>query len=381
MRSIARSIAGHWLIASTVGVVAAVMATGTVVAVSGAPKDPMDTLGTLGLMLVGGLGFTVVGSQILIAQPGHRIGRLMLLMGASLAVNLAVQTIIDAVDPNGVRWGSITAPLRAVAEYVFGAFVLLGGVLLVAWFPDGRTTSRLGTIAQAVLLVVLVGQFLSLLYPQVIGESGVAFVLIIVAYATALTDLVVRYRRSDGVRRTQIRWVLASGAVTTALIVALLTVGDRFEWLWPLWLASTILPAVAIGIAITRYRLYEIDRIISRTIGYGLVTGALFFVFWAVNIGLQGMLSASTGNEPLVVAGSTLLVAALFNPLRVRVQRAVDRRFNRARYDAERTVAGFAGRLRDQLDLPTLTGELQRTSVAAVEPATSAVWLRAGGGR
>ncbi len=380
MRSIARSIAGHPFIASTVGVVSAVMVTGTVVTVSGAPNDPMDTLATLGLMLVGGLGFTLVGSQILIAQPGHRIGRLMLLMGASLVVNVGVQTVMEAVDPNGIRWGAITVLLRAAAEAT-GGLVLVGGVLTVAWFPDGRTTSRLGMAAQAITVALLLSQFIRLLDPTFLDESALAFVLIIVAYATALTDLVVRYRRSDGVRRTQIRWVLASGAVTASLIVALLAFGDRFEWLWPLWLASTILPAVAIGIAITRYRLYEIDRIISRTIGYGLVTGALFVVFWAVNIGLQGMLSASTGNEPLVVAGSTLLVAALFNPLRVRVQRAVDRRFNRARYDAERTVAGFAGRLRDQLDLPTLTGELQRTSVAAVEPATSAVWLRAGGGR
>ncbi len=376
MRSIARSIAGHPLIASTVGVVAAVMATGTVVAVSGAPKDPMDTLGTLGLMLVGGLGFTVVGSQILIAQPGHRIGRLMLLMGASLAVNLAVQTIIDAVDPNGVRWGSITAPLRAVAEYVFGAFVLLGGVLLVAWFPDGRTTSRLGTIAQAVLLVVLVGQFLSLLYPQVIGESGVAFVLIIVAYATALTDLVVRYRRSDGVRRTQIRWVLASGAVTTALIVALLAFGDRFEWLWPLWLASTMLPAVAVGIAITRYRLYEIDRIISRTIAYGVVSAVLFGVFGSVNLLLQGVLNAAMRSDPFVVAGSTLLVAALFNPLRIRVQRVVDRRFNRARYDAEQTVAGLAGRLRDEVDVARLRLDILDVVDASVKPTHVHLWLR-----
>ena len=380
MRSIARSIAGHPFIASTVGVVSAVMVTGTVVTVSGAPNDPMDTLATLGLMLVGGLGFTLVGSQILIAQPGHRIGRLMLLMGASLVVNVGVQTVMEAVNPNGIRWGTITVLLRAAAEAT-GGLVLVGGVLIVAWFPDGRTTSRLGMAAQAITVALLLSQFIRLLDPTFLDESALAFVLILVAYATALLDLVVRYRRSDGVRRTQIRWVLASGALSASVIIALLLFGESFEWLWPLWLASTILPAVAIGIAITRYRLYEIDRIISRTIGYGLVTGALFVVFWAVNIGLQGMLSASTGNEPLVVAGSTLLVAALFNPLRVRVQRAVDRRFNRARYDAERTVAGFAGRVRDQLDLPTLTGELQRTSVAAVEPATSAVWLRAGGGR
>ena len=375
MRSIAGSIAGHPLIASTVGVVATVIVTGTVLAVSGAPRDPMDTLTTLGLMLVGGLGFALVGSQILIAQPGHRIGRLMLLMGASLVLNVGVQTTMEAVDPYGLRWGSITGPLRAVAD-VFGGLALLGGVLIVAWFPDGRTTSRLGKTAQALPLVVLLSQLVRLLGPTFIDESPLPFVLILGAYATALSDLVVRYRRSDGVRRTQIRWVLASGAVTASLIVALLAFGDRFEWLWPLWIASTMLPPVAIGIAITRYRLYDIDRIISRTIAYGVVTAVLFGVFWSVNLLLQGMLNAAMRSDPFVVAGSTLLVAALFNPLRIRVQRVVDRRFNRDRYDAEQTVAGLAGRLRDEVDVARLRQDILDVVDASVKPTDVHLWLR-----
>ncbi len=375
MRSIAGSIAGHPLIASTVGVVATVIVTGTVLAVSGAPRDPMDTLTTLGLMLVGGLGFALVGSHILIAQPGHRIGRLMLLMGASLVLNVGVQTTMEAVDPYGLRWGSITGPLRAVAD-AFGGLALLGGVLIVAWFPDGRTTSRLGKTAQALTVVVLLSQLVRLLGPTFIDESPLPFVLILGAYATALSDLVVRYRRSDGVRRAQIRWVLASGAVTATLIVALLAFGDRFEWLWPLWIASTMLPPVAIGIAITRYRLYDIDRIISRTIAYGVVTAVLFGVFWSVNLLLQGMLNAAMRSDPFVVAGSTLLVAALFNPLRIHVQRVVDRRFNRARYDAEQTVAGLAGRLRDEVDVARLRQDILDVVDASVKPTHVHLWLR-----
>ena len=375
MRSIARSIAGHPFIASTVGVVSAVMVTGTVVTVSGAPRDPMDTLTTLGLMLAGGLGFTVVGSLILARQTGHRIGRLMLLMGASLVLNVGVQTTMEAVDPYGLRWGSITGPLRAVAD-AFGGLALLGGVLIVAWFPDGRTTSRLGKTAQALTVVVLISQLVRLLGPTFIDESPLPFVLILGAYATALSDLVVRYRRSDGVHRAQIRWVLASGAVTATLIVALLAFGDRFEWLWPLWIASTMLPPVAIGIAITRYRLYDIDRIISRTIAYGVVTAVLFGVFWSVNLLLQGMLNAAMRSDPFVVAGSTLLVAALFNPLRIRVQRVVDRRFNRDRYDAEQTVAGLAGRLRDEVDVARLRQDILDVVDASVKPTDVHLWLR-----
>lgn len=376
MRSIARFNARHRLFTSTAWVVVTVIVTGTVVAVSGAPKDPMDTLATLGLMLAGGLGFSLVGSLILIRQPGHRIGRLMLLMGASLVLNIAVQTIIEVVDPNGSRWGGLSGPLRAIAQYGFSAFVLLGGVLLVAWFPDGRTTSRLGTMAQAVLVVVLIFQLLRQLDPQAFGESAAAFALIVVAYATALTDLVVRYRRSDGVRRTQIRWVLASGAVTASLIVALLLFGESFAWLWPLWLASTMLPAVAIGIAITRYRLYDIDRIISRTISYGALSLVLFAIFFATNVLLQRAISPLVDGNDIATVASTLLVASLFQPVRRQAQRVMDRRFHRARYDAELTVDAFAGRLRESVDLPRLIGDLGTTAGQAVEPTSATVWLR-----
>jgi len=382
MRSIARSIAEHRLIACTVGLVATVLALATALAISDlAEVETSDLLANLMYWVGGSVGFLLVGSIILVQRPGHRIGRLMLLMGVSPALSQGVVTILGAIDPDGARWGAITTPLLAVVGAMGFLVIVTGALLLVVWFPDGRTTSRLGTMVQALVLVLLIGQVVMVLDPTMFGEWAFGFVLLLGTYALALMDLLVRYRRSDGVHRTQIRWVLASGAVTTALIVALLAFGDRFWWLWPLWLASTLLPAVAIAIAITRYRLYEIDRIISRTLGYGLVTAVLFVVFGAVNLGLQGILSEATRSQPLIVAASTLLVAALFNPLRVRVQRIVDRRFNRARYDAERTVEQFSGRLRDELDLATLTDALQDTTRAVVEPSSAGVWLRSGGAR
>lgn len=376
MRSVIGLKAPRPLVASTVGVTVTTIVTGTVVAVAGAPKDPVDTIATLGVMLAGGLGFTVVGSLILVRQPGHRIGWLMLLMGTSLVLSFGVQVILDAVAPSGSPWTDITGALRAVAESGFSAFALLGGVLIVAWFPDGRTTSRLGTVTQALVLVLLAGQFVMLLDPRVLGQSPLPFVLITVAYATALTDLVVRYRHSDGVRRTQIRWVLASGALTASLVVAVLTVGDRVEWVWPLWLASTMLPPMAIGIAITRYHLYDIDRIVSRTIAYAAVSVILFAVYFGTNILLQNVISPLVNGNVIATAASTLLVAGLFQPVRRRIQRAVDRRFHRARHDADRLVDVFAGRLRESVDLPRLVGELRRTAGEAVEPTTATVWLR-----
>jgi len=136
---------------------------------------------------------------------------------------------------------------------------------------------------------------------------------------------------------------------------------------------------IAIGIAILRYRLYDIDRIISRTIAYLIVTGILALVFAGAVLLFGAILSPVFGENPVAVAVSTLIVAALFQPLRRRVQSVVDRRFNRARYDAQRTADSFATRLRDQVDLTAVAGDLVATADASLSPASAAVWLREGG--
>ena len=150
---------------------------------------------------------------------------------------------------------------------------------------------------------------------------------------------------------------------------------------WSAWFLSLLLPPIAIGVAILRYRLYDIDRIVSNTIGYGFVTVVLFGLFVVVNLALVSQVSPLVNNEGVAVAGSTLLVAALFNPLRTRVQGAIDRRFHRAHYDAERMVSEFAARLRDELDLPTLATELAAATTDAVQPTSAGLWLRHGMGR
>ncbi len=148
------------------------------------------------------------------------------------------------------------------------------------------------------------------------------------------------------------------GALLVMGTVAALTQGPVGEMpIIVFALTGTTVP-IAIGMAILRYHLFEIDRLVSRTISYGLISALLVAVFLLVNLGLQSLLSSVTSGNSLAVAGSTLLATGLFTPVRRRVQRSVDRRFNRARYDAEQTVAGFASRLRDEVDLPTLAGEL-----------------------
>ena len=142
-----------------------------------------------------------------------------------------------------------------------------------------------------------------------------------------------------------------------------------------LYLGVLAMP-IAIGIAVTRYRLYEIDRIISRTIGWAIVTGALVAVFVGLVVTLQGALASVADQGTLAVAISTLVAFALFQPLRRRVQRAVDRRFDRARYDGELTAAAFAGRLRNEVDLEGLEADITATVAFALHPATASIWVR-----
>ena len=160
---------------------------------------------------------------------------------------------------------------------------------------------------------------------------------------------------------------------------------DRVHSTWLvqaiLVLAALAFPALAIGAAILRYRLYDIDRVVSRTIAYAVVTAGLLIVYLAVNLGLTTILSSVAGSGSVAVAASTLVVAALFTPVRRRVQRIVDRRFDRARYDAERTTAAFSERLRNEVDLAAVAVDLDQTVRAAIAPTSVNVWLRAGNER
>jgi uncharacterized membrane protein YbhN (UPF0104 family) len=140
--------------------------------------------------------------------------------------------------------------------------------------------------------------------------------------------------------------------------------------------ATLPLAALAVAVAVLRYRLYDIDRILSRTIGWALVSLILASVFVGVIIGLQALLAPVTENNTLAVAASTLLAAALFQPLRVRVQRTVDRRFNRSRVDAQRTIDTFGIQLRDEVDLAALQRQLLETVEGAVNPDRTALWIR-----
>jgi hypothetical protein len=194
--------------------------------------------------------------------------------------------------------------------------------------------------------------------------------------AVVAIDLLGRWRRADGVPRLQMRWfglgLLLSGVLTTTgLATDLAGLTNDLVWVGA-WLGFGALP-VAIGVAVTRYRLFEIDRLLSRTVTYAAVVAMLVGVYATGVLVLGGLFQRESD---LSVAVSTLAVAALFLPLRGRVQRVVDRRFNRSRYDAERELELFAGRLRDELDLDELTADLVHTTVGTVQPASASLWFR-----
>lgn len=351
------------------------------------PERQFDDL-LLGVVLgYGAMLYVLVGVVVLWNRPGNGIGRVAILIGLGFSSGI----ILSYLEARLGLSGAIGLASQAV---IFVGWIA-GGSLLVVWFPDGHRTSRLGGLVEVMLLAAVIALIVTssrddlpadLAYGtstaglftlvDVVGFGGLGL-----AYFGSFADLALRYRRAGAVAATQIRWVLAAEAVSLSLLIGFGLFGSTQDWLFIAWFASMGLPVLAIAVAITRYHLYDIDRIISRSISYATVTAVLFAVFAATTLLLQrlvtGAFAAGTDPEPWVVAASTLLVAALFHPVRIRVQSAVDRRFHRERYDAAAIVAGFSGRLRNQLDLPTVTGELCVTTGQALEPVTTGVWLRA----
>jgi hypothetical protein len=207
----------------------------------------------------------------------------------------------------------------------------------------------------------------------VVNQLALAFTTLAVAVCAG--SLVARFRRALGVERQQLRWVaVAAGLLVVAAGVVLvgLAVGatEVVTWAISVWVAG--LP-LAIGAAVLRYRLYDLDRIISRTLAYGLLTLLLGGGYAVVVLGLGQLLGQ---DSPLVVAGATLAVAALFQPVRRRIQQAVDRRFNRRRHDTAQTITAFSDRLRDQVDLDTLSAELLAVVQETMQPNQASLWLR-----
>jgi hypothetical protein len=213
------------------------------------------------------------------------------------------------------------------------------------------------------------------------GSGGVGLAVIAIGFFVLSLSWVIRqiviYRRSTGDLRQQLKWLLAGGSVTVFGFLAAISVGSSsnvvLSTIGKVGFLGLIALPISIGIGILRYRLYDIDRLISRTLSYTLLTGLLVGVFVGLVLLSTRVLPFSS---PVGVAASTLAAAALFTPLRNRLQRLVDRRFNRARYDAEALVAAFGARLRDAVDPETVLTELAAAAGGSLQPAHVSVWVK-----
>jgi hypothetical protein len=286
------------------------------------------------------------------------------------------------------RWPAIHSP--AVAGIACLGFVLLLTPTGSLPSPRWRWWARVAAAAPVlhVVALTLTPQALDQAYRSVSNPLGLQAVqpsitvighlaigVTVVAVVVGALSLVVRFGRALGIERQQLRWVaLAAVLASLAILMALAAMVTRNAAMLAgaLGVSFAVLPP-AIGAAILRYRLYDLDRILSRTLAYGLLTVVLAGGYAAVVLGLGELLGRDSS---LVVAAATLAVAALFQPARRRIQQAVDRRFNRRRHDAARIIAAFGARLRDQVDLDSLTVELLGAVDQSMQPTRAWLWLR-----
>jgi hypothetical protein len=344
---------------------------------------------------VGLVSAATVGAVLASRRPRHPVGWLLLAqVAANLATGAAAQYLAWGLLPGGplpaTRYVALSYPASAG-----GGLLLLGFVLLLT--PTGSLPSprwrwwARAMVAVPLLLVVLVTLVPGPVDPsvQVLGSPfefhGLSGVLLVanqlalafttLAVAVCAGSLVARFRRAQGVERQQLRWVALAAALLVvaagaALVGLALDATEVVTWAVSAWVAG--LP-LAIGAAVLRYRLYDLDRIVSRTLAYGLLTLLLGGGYAAVVLGLGQLLGRDSS---LVVAAATLAVAAVFQPARRRIQQAVDRRFNRRRHDAAETIQAFSTHLRDQLDLDTLRAELLAVVDQTMQPTQASLWLR-----
>ena len=342
------------------------------------------------------LGFATVGLVLALRRPGNPIGWLYGAAGLAWAYTIPLGPWVDQLLSEHRPLPFLAQLNVALSEFGWAPAIGLGVTLPALLLPNGHLRSRRWRL---VVVTSVTGFVLATvggaLAPGPVEELGidnpfglggpagdVASVLTIVGVLLHWLSLppagvcvVLRFRSSRGVERQQMRWVAAgaAGAVAGLLLALPSGLGIAPNLVSDIIYPALLCPPVAIGVAVLRYRLWDLDRIVSRTLAYGLLTLLLGGGYALVVLGLGQLLGADSS---LVVAAATLAAVAAFAPLRRRVQDLVDRRFNRRRYDAARTVDGFAARLRDQVDLDALHGELLAVVDQTVQPTRASLWLR-----
>ena len=343
------------------------------------------------------LVFSAVGALIAARRPGNAIGWLFLGSGVAAGVAAVAGSYADywVEARDGPALLGKTAALYGDLSWI--PWILVPSTFLLLLFPDGRLLSRRWRPVAWCAAAAIGGGFVAgalhaghmedrpqltnpygVESPLIDALQGLSWLLLVIAIVGSVTSLILRFRRAHGEQRQQMKWLAFAGAVAGTFVIVFTVlyevVGEAVANA-AIMLGVLSLPLAA-GMAILRYRLYDIDVLINRTIVYGALTATLAAAYLGCVLLLQLLLGGITGDSSLAVAGSTLAVAALFRPARARIQDVVDRRFYRRKYDAQRTLEAFSARLRDQVDLGTLNAELSSVVHETLQPAHVSVWLR-----
>jgi hypothetical protein len=328
-----------------------------------------------------------VGGFILVSRrPGNRIGWLALAAG----LTLGLRNFADVYEQHALVAAPGSWPAGLAAAWV-SQWIWITSLALLAFFfllfPTGRLRSRrwrpaawfVGAVFALSTAAAMTGAAREWAHPsasfgQLVSLPALAAILIgfLAALVVSGSAIVVRFARSTGEERLQLKWLAAAAVLVVATFTALILTNSNSAVAATLSNLALLGLDAAIAIAILKYRLYEIDRIISRTLAYTIVTGLLIGLYAGLVLLATRVLSFSSS---VAVAASTLAAMALFSPLRRRVQRAVDRRFNRARYDADQMVTAFAARLKDAVDLDAVQADLASVVQRALEPAHLSLWV------
>jgi hypothetical protein len=367
-------------------------------------QEGPSTSGALGelLIYVPFLAFPIVGALIASRHPKNPVGWICLVIGLFWTLIFLGDSIPGS--------GPYPVTTYALTQATWIPPVGLLGIYLILLFPDGKLPSRrwrpLAWLSGVVMVLASLGitfapgpldehpgvrNPIGLEGAPWVATAGIVILLLLpLCMLASALSLVLRYRRSGGVEREQIKWIAFAASVVGLLYLITMVSSFTFSGPWggagtPLWLgllqqaslvSFTAVP-IAVGFAVLKYRLYDIDLLINRTLVYGSLTVTLVLIYFGGVVGLQYVFRALTAQgSTLAVVASTLAIAALFNPLRRRVQAFVDRRFYRRKYDAAKTLAAFNTRLRDETDLDTLRDDVVEVALATMQPAHVSLWLR-----
>ncbi len=359
--------------------------------------EAIELVAFFGIIGLWGVANATMGALIVLRRPGNPIGRLLLVGGPlviSVFLGFALSGLRTLIGGSEDLLGGLAGWWASIA---FFPALLIAWPLIAILFPDGRLPSprwRLPVISIVVGEGIVSGVSalrqgpvspglpdnpfgvlsLSDAVSSVVGVGGT--VLFLASLVVAFAAIAVRWRQGDVLTRAQLKWLL--GAIALGVVLFPLGFGgDVFNALDLLGVGSASLIPIAIAIAVLRYRLFEIDRIISRTLTYGVLTVVLVGTYLVGFALVQAFLAPfTTGGGPVAVAASTLVVFALFQPLRRWLRVLMDRRFNRSRFDAQRTVEGFAANLRDEFDADRVGDELGAIVERTLAPTSIDVWLR-----